>query len=81
LLGVKQVGRHDNFFELGGHSLTAITLSVKIARSLNLNLSVISVFRSPTVREMSQVIEASMSVHGQLPVSNDVDVDVEEGVI
>jgi hypothetical protein len=79
LLGVKQVGRHDNFFELGGHSLTAITLSVKIAHRLNLNLSVISVFRNPTVREMSQVIMKSMSVHDELSIPNNV--DFEEGVI
>lgn len=79
LLGVKQVGRHDNFFELGGHSLTAITLSVKIAHRMNLNLSVISVFRNPTVSEMGKVIMESMSVHDELAISNNV--DFEEGVI
>jgi hypothetical protein len=43
---------------------------------LNLNLSVISVFRNPTVSEMGQVIMESMSVQS---ISNNV--DFEEGVI
>jgi amino acid adenylation domain-containing protein len=59
LLHVARVGRQDNFFELGGHSLHGVRLMAQVAERLNAELSVITVFRHPTIQEMAQVIESS----------------------
>ncbi|PHV70431.1 non-ribosomal peptide synthetase [Sporanaerobium hydrogeniformans] len=49
VLGIKKVGIDDNFFDLGGESFKAI----KITRKIGKNVSVIDLFKFPTIRELS----------------------------
>jgi amino acid adenylation domain-containing protein len=58
LLGVERVGRHDNFFELGGHSLLSLALIREIAEAFALDLSPATVFRYPTIVQLSAVLES-----------------------
>ena len=61
LLGVPRVGRNDNFFELGGHSLLALKLFGRVADQLNMMPPPVSIYRYPTVRELSPLIETLLS--------------------
>lgn len=61
LLGVPRVGRDDNFFELGGHSLLGLKLFGRVADKLNMMPPPVSIYRYPTVREMSPLIETLLS--------------------
>ncbi|MQA25683.1 MAG: amino acid adenylation domain-containing protein, partial [Micromonosporaceae bacterium] len=63
-LGVSTVGIDDDFFDLGGDSLTAM----RVARQMGENLRVISLFQHPTVRQLSDFIEASSRPGGGLLV-------------
>ena len=58
-IGLARVGIHDNFFELGGHSLAAIEIVSRVIKEFKLEISLRSLFRSPTVAEMALVITDS----------------------
>ncbi|MCU0287485.1 MAG: amino acid adenylation domain-containing protein, partial [Acidobacteria bacterium] len=51
-----RIGINDNFFELGGHSLKATTLSSRIHKELNINVPLAQIFKTPTIRGLSQYI-------------------------
>ncbi|WP_346940654.1 amino acid adenylation domain-containing protein [uncultured Clostridium sp.] len=57
VLGVEKVGISDNFFELGGHSLKATVLMSKIHKELNKEIPLKELFNSPTIKELSAIIE------------------------
>ncbi|EFQ99850.1 gramicidin S synthetase 1 [Nannizzia gypsea CBS 118893] len=57
-LSENEVGREDGFFELGGDSIRAITLVGMAREKYNLQISVTSLFATPTIHEMAQTIEA-----------------------
>jgi acyl transferase domain-containing protein/acyl carrier protein len=57
VLGIEQVGVHDSFFDLGGHSLLITQLTNKLHRIYQVEISIRSLFESPTVAGMAQVIE------------------------
>lgn len=54
VLNVDRVGVHDNFFELGGHSLSLVHAHSKLQDRLRVNLSIIDMFRLPTVRSLTK---------------------------
>ncbi|GAA1865193.1 non-ribosomal peptide synthetase [Brevibacterium marinum] len=56
VLGLPQVGVDESFFELGGHSFLARPLIAAVNEALGSQLSVQSLFRSPTVEHL--VVEA-----------------------
>jgi thioesterase domain-containing protein/acyl carrier protein len=58
VLGVDRVGLDDDFFALGGDSLSAMRLIAAIKTPLNVDLSVPTLFEAPTVRSLSQRLEA-----------------------
>ncbi|WHS62761.1 non-ribosomal peptide synthetase [Pseudomonas sp. G2-4] len=55
LLGIEQVSRHDRFFDIGGHSLMAVSLIDRL-RQYGLNATVRTVFTTPGLREMAEVL-------------------------
>lgn len=58
VLQIDQIGIDDNFFELGGHSLLAVHLINQINDALDKtqSLTVVELFKSPTIRELSRII-------------------------
>jgi acyl carrier protein len=54
VLQIENVGLHDNFFDLGGHSLYVIQVHKKLQDQLNRELSVIELFRSPTISALAK---------------------------
>jgi amino acid adenylation domain-containing protein len=57
VLGVERVGVHDSFFELGGHSLLIMRLLARIQATLDLRISIRTVFSLPTLEGMAGEIE------------------------
>jgi len=57
LLGVKQVSVEDNFFLIGGHSLLGTQLIAKVRDAFAVELSLRSLFDSPTITELCEQIE------------------------
>ncbi|HSU17608.1 non-ribosomal peptide synthetase [Longimicrobium sp.] len=50
VLAVDAVGLDENFFEIGGHSLLLVALQKRLRDALDAEISVIDLFRFPTVR-------------------------------
>lgn len=57
VLGVQQVGAEDSFFELGGHSLSLARLRDALNHEFESNLSMVEMFKFPTVRAMARRID------------------------
>lgn len=56
LLGLEQVSIEANFFELGGHSLAAVRLMAGIAKHLNVQLPLVTLFNHPTIEALAAKI-------------------------
>ena len=52
VLGIESVGVHDNFFDLGGYSLLVVQVQSKLREFLSREISVIDMFRYPTISSM-----------------------------
>jgi len=56
VLDIHPIGIHDNFFELGGHSLAATRVVSRVIKQFQLEIPLQSLFQSPTIADMSEVI-------------------------
>lgn len=54
VLGVEYVAPYDDFFSLGGDSLLAVKV-VGMAREIGLNISLLDLFKAPTIRAVCSV--------------------------
>jgi amino acid adenylation domain-containing protein len=57
LLKLKTIGVRDNFFELGGHSLLATQVVSRMRKEFQVEITLVSLFESPTVAAMAEKIE------------------------
>jgi len=53
VLQIEKVGVNDNFFDLGGHSLLLIQLQSKLQEVLNRDVSLIEMFKYPTISSLA----------------------------
>ena len=70
LLEVERIGRHDNFFQLGGHSLLAMRLVAAIKTELDIEISIVTIFESRTITELSVYLESLLFQKEHLIESN-----------
>jgi len=60
VLRLEQVDAETNFFELGGHSLLATQVMSRIREAFGIELHLLSLFESPTVRGLAAQVEIAM---------------------
>ena len=56
LLRVERAGVFDNFFELGGHSVLATTLITEVNAMFQVEVSLRTIFETPTIAELGKEI-------------------------
>jgi amino acid adenylation domain-containing protein len=66
LLGRERIGVGENFFDLGGHSLLATRVVARLRSMLRTPLPLRSLFESPTVGGLAEVLRAGEPVAGQM---------------
>jgi acyl carrier protein len=69
VLGVEQIGATDNFFMVGGHSLLATQVVSRVRQSFQIEIPLRAMFESPTIAELSLVIEKIRSEQSPSGVS------------
>src|SRR5258706_11564214 len=65
-LKIEEVGIHDNFFDLGGHSLLMIQVHGRLRETFDRELSIIDLFRYPTINALSEFISQGEQVQADL---------------
>jgi amino acid adenylation domain-containing protein len=68
ILGARYIAVTDNFFDLGGHSLSALRLKYEIQTTFKYELSLNSLFQSPTTEHIAQLIRSSESALRSSPL-------------
>ncbi len=58
LLAIQSIGIDENFFMLGGHSLLGTQIIARISEIFEIKLTLRSLFDSPTIRSLAELIEA-----------------------
>ncbi|WP_399126699.1 amino acid adenylation domain-containing protein [Streptomyces sp. ITFR-6] len=56
VLGFDQVSVHDDFYQLGGHSLHAFQIVSRVAKRLDVEVTVRDIFNAPTVARLTEVL-------------------------
>ncbi|MBR8840317.1 MAG: non-ribosomal peptide synthetase, partial [Stigonema ocellatum SAG 48.90 = DSM 106950] len=59
ILNINPIGVTNNFFELGGHSLLAVHLMFQIQQKFQRNLSLATLFKSPTIEQLAHLLHSS----------------------
>lgn len=64
VLRVERIGIDDDFFDLGGHSLLAAQVVAKLRRSAGAGVSVLDLFKNPTVRGLATLLDTPAAERG-----------------
>ncbi len=72
VLGLERLGVNDNFFDIGGNSLLFIQVHSRLQEILNRNLSIVDLFRYPTISAFTQFLNQEQDVE-QLTVEKSRD--------
>ncbi|MEU2102645.1 non-ribosomal peptide synthase/polyketide synthase [Nocardia sp. NPDC019255] len=67
LIGADGVRADDSFFDIGGNSLLATQLVARLAAATNVRLAVRTVFATPTVAELAELLEAGAASDADRP--------------
>ena len=69
VLGTNEIGVNSNFFHVGGHSLLAMRVIARISEKLGVDLTLPTLFESPTIQDLAKKIEQlrGSDEHSQLP--------------
>jgi acyl carrier protein len=73
VLHVERVGIQDNFFELGGTSLGVAQVHSRLREALGSDLSLVDLFRHPTVGALARHLAAAHENTGSEPAGTSVD--------
>jgi myxalamid-type nonribosomal peptide synthetase MxaA len=79
VLKVDPIGVHDTLLELGGDSLHAMKLITRIAAEFKVDVSVVEVLQSPTIEQLTQLIEYKRLSEAETLITGDS--EYEEGVV
>jgi amino acid adenylation domain-containing protein len=71
VLRVEKIGVNDNFFDLGGHSLLMVQVHNKLQEEFKNAISMIELFRNPTVRSLAQYFTSEQSEQRSLLNASD----------
>jgi amino acid adenylation domain-containing protein len=75
VLDVERVGINDNFFALGGHSLLAMKVMSRVRDEFDVQMTLRSIFDSPTVSELAVELDRFVSTETAVPVPALVRID------
>jgi amino acid adenylation domain-containing protein len=64
VLNREKIGIHENFLEIGGHSLLATQVMSRIRNEFSVDVPLKVIFDSPTIAEMSSIIQAKIEQGG-----------------
>lgn len=59
VFNLPDIDRDANFFELGGNSLLGMDLTELLATRLGVEISVLTLFQNPSIREMTAIISVA----------------------
>lgn len=64
VLGLDKIGINDNFFDLGANSMDVILLNNKLKETLNIDISVVSIYRYSTIKSFIDYLSKEESIPG-----------------
>ncbi len=77
ILEIEKIGVHQNFFELGGHSLLATQVISKIRSKFDVEITLQTLFKDPTIEALSLAVQQSESSANEFPIeriTDDIDI-------
>jgi iturin family lipopeptide synthetase A len=66
MLGLERAGVNDDYTDLGGDSLVATHLVDAIAAEFNVEISIVSLYEMPTVRELARFVRESLPITAEV---------------